>query len=120
MGNLQTFRIEDREVRKPNIKKPLIEVLDNSSSSLNKLQSNRSSDDSFIFLNSESDKGSKTIVGYIKMPSMNMNNISVDVKSQRVLIEDKQANFFLDKFLPVAVDPDRVEADYESCLGVGK
>ncbi|XP_011500286.1 PREDICTED: PIH1 domain-containing protein 1-like [Ceratosolen solmsi marchali] len=127
MGALDKFNIADREARmpsnkKPLLKKPLIEVLDehitdNIEYKQKPIKTKNIKEQNYVIVKSDN---RKNLIGFFYLPSSNIEDIIIDLGENRIIIENQKNNTLIDIFIPYHIDNECSIANYDSNLNILK
>ncbi|XP_001605904.1 PIH1 domain-containing protein 1 [Nasonia vitripennis] len=137
MGSLDAFHIEDREPKKPTIKKALIQEIDiKDNSSLKQkpkivetVQSKTQVENkqnpvsnkpkkisqNYVFVKADDQN---SVIGFFYLPSSSITDLTVDVGDNRIIVENKKTDSMIDSYVPYSIDNTKVTADYDSKLHI--
>lgn len=137
MGSLDAFHIEDREPKKPTIKKALIQEMDINESSSSKQKpkivetaqsktkvqnkqnsvSNKPKEipQNYVFIKADDQN---SVIGFFYLPSSSITDLTIDVGDNRIIVENKKSDSIIDTFVPYSIDNTKVTANYDSKLHV--
>ncbi|XP_014204124.1 PIH1 domain-containing protein 1 [Copidosoma floridanum] len=121
MGYLDTFTVEDREAKKPVVKKPLIQVIDIPEETQNKPKITDSNIkyhpkvNNFVILKSSSENH---LLGLFYLPLAHLTDITVDIGGNRIIVESKRTDVIIDTLLPHSIDDSHVSASFDSKLHI--
>ncbi|XP_011344029.1 PIH1 domain-containing protein 1 isoform X2 [Ooceraea biroi] len=117
IGKLQQHRIENREVKKPQSYKPLIEEI--STVSMDRSDSLDSKATKMVILREPAKGPAKRLIALFDMSkSVTIEDIAVLINSDRINVTDEKVSCSYDVLLPYALDVNEAEAFFDYNIGV--